>query len=141
MAGYERSLYQGYLQGIPMFSSCTTEQLDHLADLADSITVADGDAVVQEGDAGEAFFVVTSGKVSVARGGREVASLGVGDYFGELALFDPAPRNATVTAAGPATLVKLSRPAFGNALDQVPTLRDSLLHGMARRIHELDQRV
>jgi CRP/FNR family cyclic AMP-dependent transcriptional regulator len=85
--------------------------------------------------------VVASGKLRVSRGDRELASLGVGDYFGELALFDPAPRNATVTAVGPTTLITLSRSAFTIALDEMPSLRDSLLHGMARRIHELDQRV
>jgi CRP-like cAMP-binding protein len=141
MAGYERSLYQTYLHSIPMFASCTTEQIDHLANLGDSVTVPDGKAVVQEGDPGEDFFVVASGKLRVSRGDRELASLGVGDYFGELALFDPAPRNATVTAVGPTTLITLSRSAFTVALDEMPSLRDSLLHGMARRIHELDQRV
>jgi CRP/FNR family cyclic AMP-dependent transcriptional regulator len=122
MAGYERSLYQTYLHSIPMFASCTTEQIDHLANLGDSVTVPDGKAVVQEGDPGEDFFVVASGKLRVA-------------------LFDPAPRNATVTAVGPTTLITLSRSAFTVALDEMPSLRDSLLHGMARRIHELDQRV
>ena len=66
--------------------------------------------------------------------------LGPGDYFGELSLFDPAPRDATITAVGPLSLVALSRVAFMQALDEIPTFRDSLLHGMARRLHELDQR-
>jgi CRP-like cAMP-binding protein len=140
MAGYERSLYQTYLQSVPMFASCTTEQLDHLANLADSVTITDGNDVVREGEAGDEFFVVTNGKLRVTRGGKEVTGLGVGDYLGELALFDPAPRNATVTADGVVTVLRLSRSAFVTALDELPTLRDALLHGMARRIHELDRR-
>jgi CRP-like cAMP-binding protein len=142
MPGYDRALYQTVLKSVPMFSTCTPEQLDHLAELGDLETFAAGQAVVTEGDEGDRFFVVTSGKVRVQRAGSDVASLGTGEYFGELALFDPAPRNATVVASeGPAALVSLTRSAFTAALDHMPSLRDALLHGMARRIHELDQRV
>jgi CRP/FNR family transcriptional regulator len=140
MAGYDRALYQMYLEQVPMFSSCTAEQLDLIAQLGDAIAVEDGHDIVREGDSGTGFYVVTSGAAVVTRGGREVARLAPGDYFGELALFDPAPRNATATASGNLTCVMLSREAFAEALDKVPAVRDALLHGMARRIHELDQR-
>jgi CRP/FNR family cyclic AMP-dependent transcriptional regulator len=136
---YDRALYQTYLSNIPMFRSCTTEQLDRVAELGDSVTVADA-AIVTEGDAGDHFFVITSGKGRVTRGGKEVAELGPGDYFGELSLFDPAPRNATIAAVGPVSLVSLSRDAFARALDETPQIRDALLHGMAHRIHVLDAR-
>ena len=139
MAGYDRSLYQTYLSSIPMFRSCTTEQLDRLAALGAAVSATDAE-VVEEGDRGDDFFVITSGKGRVTRGGQEVAELGPGDYFGELSLFDPAPRNATVAAVGPMSLVSLSRDSFVQALDEMPQLRDTLLHGMARRIHELDSR-
>ena len=140
MAGYDRSLYQTYLSSIPMFRSCTTEQLDRLAELGTAVNATDSD-IVREGDRGDDFFVITSGKGRVTRGGREVAELGPGDYFGELSLFDPAPRNATVTAVGAMSLVSLSRDAFLRALDEMPQIRDTLLHGMAHRIHELDARL
>src|SRR5262245_61009776 len=106
-----------YLSRVPLFASCTPEQLDRLAELGDAIAVPDGHAVVSEGDVGESFFVLTSGSVHIERGGREVARLVAGDYFGELALFDPAPRNATVRAVGPIALVAMSREAFVRALD------------------------
>ena len=141
MAGYDRTLYQMYLSQIPMFPSCTTEQLDLIAELGDAESWVDARDVVREGETGDGFYVVTSGNATVRRDGHEVAKLAPGDYFGELSLFDPAPRNATITAAGTLTCVVLSRSAFTQALDQVSALRDALLHGMAHRIHELDQRV
>jgi CRP-like cAMP-binding protein len=76
----------------------------------------------------------------VRRGGKELTRLEVGDYFGELSLFDPAPRNASVTAIGTLSCVVLRRSDFARVLDGVPELRDALLRGMARRIHQLDQR-
>lgn len=136
---YDRALYQTYLSNIPMFRSCTAEQLDRIAELGDAVSLTDS-SIVSEGDAGTNFFVITSGKARVTRGGHDVAELGPGDYFGELSLFDAAPRNASVIAAGPISLVSLSRDAFLRALDATPQIRDALLHGMAHRIHELDAR-
>ena len=141
MAGGDDSTYRAHLSKIPMFGSCTSEQLDQLAELGDSRTAGDSDDVVREGDKGGTFFLITRGPRVLSRGGREVDILGPGDYFGELSLFDPAPRDATITAVGPLSLVALSRVAFMQALDEIPTFRDSLLHGMARRLHELDHRV
>ena len=135
------SQYANHLAQIPIFGSCTPDQLDRLADLSATRTAADGDDVVREDDKGGTFFVVASGRARVSRGGREVGTLAAGDYFGELSLFDPAPRDATITADGPLTLVALSRVAFMQALDEIPALRDALLQGMARRLHELDKRL
>ena len=140
MAAYDRALYQAYLATVPMFRSCTPEQLDRLASLGETVSATDSD-IIREGDPGDAFFVVTSGKARVLRGGRELAELGKGDFFGELSLFDPAPRDATVTAVGVVSLISLSRDAFRQAIDQTPALRDALLHGMAHRLHALDARV
>jgi CRP/FNR family transcriptional regulator, cyclic AMP receptor protein len=140
MAGYDRSLYQMYLGAVPMFSRCTPEQLDRLADLGDAIAISPGKDIVREGDEGNEFYVITSGKARVARGGRAVTTLGAGDFFGELALFDSAPRNATVSAEGEVSLVTLTSDALHQALDEMPTMRDAVIQGMARRLHELDAR-
>jgi len=140
MAGYDVSLYRMYLSSVPMFAHCSQEQLDLVAALGEADAYPDGRDIVQEGATGDGFFVITGGKARVHRAGRDVAELGPGDYFGELSLFDPAPRNATVTATETVTCVVLSPDAFGQALDRIPAVRDTLLHGMAHRIHELDQR-
>jgi len=140
MAGYDRALYQMYLARIPTFSVCSPEQLDVIAESGDAVSTEDGHNVVTEGESGDGFYVIASGTAKVSRGGKDITRLEVGDYFGELSLFDPAPRNATVTAVGTLSSVLLSRSEFTRVLDKVPELRDALLRGMARRIHELDQR-
>jgi CRP-like cAMP-binding protein len=128
------------LAKVPMFATCTSEQLDRIAELGEPATASDSEDVVREGDKGGTFFLIASGRARVTRGGREVVVLGPGDYFGELSLFDPAPRDATITAVGPLSLLALSRVAFKQALNEVPSFRDSLMQGMARRLHELDRR-
>jgi cAMP-dependent protein kinase regulator len=124
-----------------MLRTCSQEEIDHIADLGVTVLASEGQHVVHQGEAGSQFFVITTGSADVTRDGQVVASLGPGDYFGELALFDPAPRNATVTATAPTTLVSVSRNTFRELLGEVGSLRDALLAGMAARLHELDARI
>lgn len=122
-----------------MFSGCTREQLDEIARLGDAINAVEGSDVVRQGDVGDSLYVIVSGSAVVLRGEQLVASLAPGDYFGELSLFDAAPRNATVRAAADLSCIRLTRAAFGRVLDVV-AIRDALLHGMALRIREFDRR-
>ncbi len=125
---------------VPIFSECTPDELMQLAGATTIRTAAPGDTVIREGetDARE-FFVVLKGEAQVTRGSREVGALGPGDFFGELALFDPAPRNATIVAATELSLAVLSLPAFREALTE-EAFRDRVLAGMAHRLHLLDAR-
>jgi len=137
-AGYDRALYLMYLAQVPMFSTCTTQELEEIASLAFPRHAVAGEDLVHEGDAGDEFFVLASGTALVRRKGNVVATLDPGAYFGELALFDPAPRNATVTASSPVTAIVLSRDGFRKVLGDSIAIREALLRGMARRLHELD---
>jgi cAMP-dependent protein kinase regulator len=137
-SGYDRGLYLMYLAQVPMFSTCTPQDLEEVANLAVPKHWNAGDDIVHEGDAGEEFFVLASGNAIVRRGGDVVATLDPGAYFGELALFDPAPRNATVTATSALTTIALSRESFRQVLGDSIAIREAILRGMARRLHELD---
>ena len=136
MPGYDRSAYVVYLSRVPMFSQCSSTQLEQLASDSSERSVDAGAAIISEGDSGDEFFFLADGAAEVSRGGNAVAKLGPGDYFGELALLDPAPRDATITATAPSNLLVMSRDVFTKALDDLPALRTAVLHGMARRIHE-----
>jgi CRP-like cAMP-binding protein len=140
MPGYDRSAYVVYLSRVPMFSRCSSAQLEQLASNSTERSVGTGDPIVTEGEAGDEFFVIADGAAEVLRSGNAVAKLGPGDYFGELALLDPAPRDATVAATAPSNLLVLSRDVFTKAIDELPALRSAVLTGMARRIHDFDSR-
>jgi CRP-like cAMP-binding protein len=133
--------YLGFLRGVPMFSACSDAELEQVASRGSVRTFEDGAPLIAEGEQGNEFFVISSGNASVQRGSKEVGTLGTGDFFGELALFDPAPRNASVLASGRVAAVVLARDDFLAQLDESPTIRDSLLRGMARRLHQLDSKV
>ena len=133
--------YLAHLAEVPMFSACTKKELGLVARNADEVRFSDGKALVTEGEAASEFFILRTGKARVTRGGRELAVLGAGDWFGELALLDKAPRNATVTAVGDVDVLVLSQRAFKGLLAEVPTMSFRLMTGLARRVHALDAQV
>lgn len=134
----KREQYNKHLAEVPMFSACTKKELGEVSRHVETIHYTEGQNLVTEGEKAEEFFVLVSGKAKVFRNGRELAVLGAGDWFGELALLDKAPRNATITAVTPVEVFVLSQRSFRGLLAEVPTISWRLMTGMARRLHELD---
>lgn len=129
------------LAAVPMFAACSPDELALLARLADEVHVPAGDRVIGTGELGREFFVIENGRARVVRQGRQVAELGTGDYFGELALLGEPMRNADVAAITDCDLVVLTSAQFSGLLEDVPSLARTLLRGMARRLAEADRRL
>jgi MFS family permease len=100
------------LAGVDLLAGLPTTTIEKLARRAERVDVAAGSVVVREGDVGDAFYAIDEGELVVRRAGEEVAVLGAGGYFGEVALARAAPRNATVEARTAARLVRLTGTAF-----------------------------
>ena len=111
------------IHSLDLFNSLPLPTLENLASRFVPVTVAPGDVLIREGDAGDRFYVIEDGEVAVSMNGRPVATLGPGKYFGEIALMHDTPRNATVTAVDCATLLALDRVEFLEALTQHPQSR------------------
>ena len=131
--------YLDHLQKVPIFHGLNRKQLATVAKQGTAVEVRAGNQVIREGERGEEFFVVLSGKLSVTAGGTEYAVLGEGEFFGELALFDPAPRDATVTAVTPCQLLVIGSQQFSPLLEDVPNLARKVTAGLARRLREADR--
>jgi CRP-like cAMP-binding protein len=138
---YDKSLYLACLKMVPMFSACSTDELQAVADLATVRHARADEVLITQGEPGSEFFVISTGEARVERDGNEVGALGPGDFFGELALFDSAPRNASVVATDNVTAVVLAQHDFNSLLRASDPIRDSLLRGMARRLHQLDAKL
>jgi MFS family permease len=108
------------LRELSMFAPLPQARLELLARSARISHASVGQVIVRVGEHGDRFYVVTQGEVRIVRGGREVARLGPGEHFGEVALLRDAPRNATVTALQPTELLELDREEFLAAVTGFP---------------------
>ena len=129
-----------HLQQVTLFAACSRKDLQRLAHLSEDRRVAAGTTIVNEGDDGDEFFVILDGTARVIRQGRRIATLGPGSGFGELALLEHAPRNATVVADTDMELVVVGQHEFEGLLDEVPGFARKMLSGTAHRLREADAR-
>ena len=138
MARLRRDAFLDHLAEVPLFSALSKKDLQLVARRAEDVKVDAGKVLVTEGGAGSEFFVIVDGKARVTRRGKKVAELGPGQFFGDLALLDRAPRNATVVAETPMEVLVLGQREFAGVIDEVPTLAHKLLTSMAQRLREAD---
>ena len=130
--------YLDHLAKVPLFSACSKKELQTIARASDDVGVPAGKVLVEEGKPGHEFFLIINGNASVKRGKREIAKLGPGQYFGELALLDRGPRSASVIAKDDMEVLVLGQREFAGVIDEVPTMAHKLLTSMAQRLREAD---
>ena len=100
------------VRGVPFLALLPALTLEHLAGSLEPVHVAAGEAVMQQGESGDRFYVVAEGEVSVTTAGRQIFEGGRGYFFGEIALLRDEPRMATVTARTDLELLALDREEF-----------------------------
>jgi len=124
-----------FLRRVPLLKHLTNEQVSKLAGALASQTYADGDAIIRQGEGGNAFFLVKDGTVKCTQTKQdrevELLTLGTGDYFGEMALLLDEPRHANVMAVGPVEVLSLEKEDFAKLLGPV---REVLSHQMRTRV-------
>lgn len=124
------------IRSVPLFAHCSKKELTAVASVADIVDVPAGQALVKEGDAlAREFMVIVDGAADVRRRGRRVATLGSGDFFGEMALLAHGPRSATVTTTRPSELLVVTPAAFHALLERLPSLQSRVLMALAQRLH------
>jgi CRP/FNR family cyclic AMP-dependent transcriptional regulator len=132
------------LARVPLFAALDDESAAHLGATMTRRTLARGHVVFSEGDAGDRLFVVLDGKVKISRAaadGREnlLAVLGTAEMFGELSLFDPGPRTASVTTITESTLASLDHDDLRPLLIERPAVAVQLLKALAQRLRRTNE--
>ena len=108
------------LAGVPLFAGCTRKELATIAKLTFETEADEGKALCSEGKTGLECYIIVEGEAKVTMAGTDMASIGPGGFFGEMALLDGGPRIATVTALTPMSLLVLARGEFESVLATVP---------------------
>jgi MFS family permease len=108
------------LRTLPIFAPLPAPAMERVASRLIPTKAAAGTEIVKQGDPGDRFYIIEGGEVAVSKDGRTVASLGRGDFFGEIALLREIPRTATVTARTDTLLYALERDDFLEAVTGHP---------------------
>jgi CRP-like cAMP-binding protein len=125
------------LQNTPLFAGLPMETLDALISEIEIVSLASGELLFREGDAGDALFVISEGEISIASEGPprvEMSRLGPGAFFGEVSLVTDQPRTATVTAIAPTELLRVDREAVSAVIRNHPDILRVVLRFVRDRL-------
>lgn len=115
------------LKGMPLFRFLVHAEILRVLNHTEIRHFSAGDAIVVEGDKGEELFIILEGDCLVTKGGSDIAQLGPGAHFGEMALVDNAPRSATVSALAECRTLVLSRAEFFIIIRKDPKTANKLM--------------
>jgi cAMP-dependent protein kinase regulator len=116
-----RRMYEGFLEEVPLLSSLTPYERSKIADALETKKYPAGTTIIKEGDVGESFYILESGQAEVYKRGvdKAVKQYSKGDYFGELALLNDAPRAASVVSTTEIKVATLGKNGFQRLLGPV----------------------
>lgn len=123
-----------FLKSSPLFRPLPGEELARVASLADTVHLDLDDILFEQGDPGDAFYMVVTGEVAVEVGTRQVATFGPHEGIGEMALLDGELRSATVRAIEPTTLLRIEAQSFEALVDRTPALAKSIYRTLSARL-------
>ena len=127
------------LAAAPLFAGVDEAGLARVADRAIEVEFPAGGVIARQGDVGTGFFVVASGSVRVVRDGETIATLGPGEFFGELSVLDGLPRTAQVIAAEPTMCLALATWDFEAVVGEDPKVALGVMRGLATRLRGLTE--
>jgi CRP-like cAMP-binding protein len=122
------------LASVPLFSALTEGQLSELARWFETRTASAATRLCGQGATGYTFFVLADGTADVSSDGEPVATLGPGDFFGEIALLGHGRRTATVTATSPVSLLVMFGAEFRRLETTHPDIASSIRSAMEARL-------
>jgi len=128
------------IRGVPLFARLDDRFLQRLAGEFFEKTFSAGEVIAAEGEAGRTFVVIETGEVSVSVNGKEVARLGPGQAFGEMALIDKSARSATVKAESQSHCYLLPIWSFRPIVEERPEMAWALLESLAQLVRDIQAR-
>lgn len=128
------------LKTVGIFGRVPDTILVEVASLLEEMELAAGETLFDEGDLGNALYIIIDGRVRVQTEKKVIAERGEREFIGEMSLFDDSPRSATVKAMVHTRLLRLGQEAFNELLANHPDMARSIIHVLATRLRESMQR-
>ena len=127
------------LRGVPLFDELSGHEIGRIAGWADEIDVPEGTHLLDEGRFPHEFFVVLEGDVTVVHSGEELATLGKGDFLGEIAIVEGLRRTATVVAATPVRAAVMHERDFRDMCDELPIVEGRIRAAIRERLRPITE--
>lgn len=124
------------LGAVRLFEGLSKTDLKHLNEIAKVVQHSKDHTIISKGDATAGFQLILEGEARVSRGGRTVARLGPGEFYGEMALIDQGARTASVTAATHMTVLAIAEWDFRPLVKSRPEMAWKLLVHLTGRLRE-----
>lgn len=128
------------LAGLTLFSDLDRPQLQAVAHTMSEESFPTGQRILRQGFSGGGFFVILEGEVSVRVDGEDVATLGKGDFFGEISLLLGEPPIADVVATAPVKALQLGGPDLREFMLAYPVVMYRMLQAVSRRLDRANRR-
>jgi CRP/FNR family transcriptional regulator, cyclic AMP receptor protein len=125
-----------FLRGVPLFQEVPDEAITTLAGCTEEMEVSEGEEIIKEGEVDNTMYILVSGKAEVTSQGKHIAFLGPNDYVGELAVFSPKERSATVTCKEWGAMLKLTQDNLMHYVGSNPSFLKSVIVGLCHKIRE-----
>ena len=130
------------MRQVPLLADLSEEDLERLYEMAETVSVPAGQLVLREGDTGDSLYVVLEGELEVTkrRGGQEVvlSSYEPGQFFGEMALLERAPRSASVRTLRESRMLAIDQAAFQTLLSRSPSAPFNILRTVTSRLRSTE---
>ncbi|MBM3241734.1 cyclic nucleotide-binding domain-containing protein [Candidatus Poribacteria bacterium] len=125
------------LAKVPIFSELSKREIQKIVRIAYKRDYKEDEEIVRKGQPSAGMYVIMRGEVKVTRRSPEgievrLATMGEGDFFGDVGLLDNAPRTATITAITPSQVIGLFRPELLRLIEQDPKLASKILFKLAQ---------
>jgi uncharacterized membrane protein len=135
--------HEALLAKIPLFESLTKDDIVALSTRVEEIVYEAGAVIFQQGEEGSSLFVIEDGSVDISHGEGKghvvLATLFPGQYFGELSLFDGAPRSATATAVQKTGVIRLDRDDLVDFVNRNPAAALRIIAEMSDRLRQTNE--
>jgi CRP-like cAMP-binding protein len=130
-----------FLKSVDLFSKISGEDLSRLAGIAEEVTFAQDELIFPEGEIGDTLYLIVDGSVMIHRQEKEIKRLGAKEAFGEMAILDNEPRNASVTALTDVTCLKIDRQDFYELMSEKVEIAYGIIRVLMSRLREANHKL
>lgn len=129
------------LQSVDIFAATPAHILASVARIVTEVELLPGEKLIQEGDTDDGMYLIIEGEVRVHHDEHTLIILGPGKTVGELALLDPEPRSASVSALNDVFLFRIDKEPFDEVMADRPEIASSIIRTLTRRVREQGRRI